>query len=92
MSLKRELGVVGATMMGLGSIIGTGVWVAYQEKIQERAIEEHAHRHIKRQLALVDTTLSATRERMSRAAQVQIDDDDWEYPASPPVYATRGTG
>jgi basic amino acid/polyamine antiporter, APA family len=28
MSLKRELGVVGATMMGLGSIIGTGVFVS----------------------------------------------------------------
>ena len=26
--LKRELGVVGATMMGLGSIIGTGVFVS----------------------------------------------------------------
>lgn len=28
MSLKRELGVFGATMMGLGSIIGTGVFVS----------------------------------------------------------------
>ena len=28
MSLQRELGVFGATMMGLGSIIGTGVFVS----------------------------------------------------------------
>jgi APA family basic amino acid/polyamine antiporter len=28
MSLKRELGVFGATMMGLGSILGTGVFVS----------------------------------------------------------------
>ncbi len=28
MSLKRELGVFGATMMGLGSIVGTGVFVS----------------------------------------------------------------
>ena len=28
MSLKRELGLFGATMMGLGSIIGTGVFVS----------------------------------------------------------------
>jgi amino acid permease len=28
MSLKRELGVFGATMMGLGSIIGTGVFIS----------------------------------------------------------------
>ena len=27
-SLKRELGVFGATMLGLGSIIGTGVFVS----------------------------------------------------------------
>lgn len=26
--LKRELGVFGATLMGLGSIIGTGVFVS----------------------------------------------------------------
>jgi basic amino acid/polyamine antiporter, APA family len=28
MSLKRELGLFGTTMMGLGSIIGTGVFVS----------------------------------------------------------------
>ena len=28
MNLKRELGVFDATMMGLGSIVGTGVFVS----------------------------------------------------------------
>ncbi len=27
--LKRELGVSGATLMGLGSIIGTGIFVSF---------------------------------------------------------------
>lgn len=27
-SLRRELGILGATMMGLGSIIGTGIFVS----------------------------------------------------------------
>ena len=27
-SLQRELGVLGATMMGLGSIVGTGIFVS----------------------------------------------------------------